>query len=99
MSLLMKQADIVSENNILFIRGKIDFFNVMSVYQESLAFLKDHSPCTIDFSRLLEVNSAGIALIIEWIKYSKAEDKPIVFQGIPQDLIALAKAANIDSLF
>jgi phospholipid transport system transporter-binding protein len=94
----MNKADITCENNTILLSGKVDFFNVMSVYQQSLSFIVAQQAFTIDCTHLQEANSAVIALLIEWIKHAKAIAASITFRGLSPDLLVLAKAANLDDL-
>ncbi len=94
----MKKADITFENNTILLSGKLDFFNVMSVYQKSLNFIKANEVITIDCTHLEEANSATIALMIEWIKRAKEISAPVKFQGVSADIMAIAKAAGLDSI-
>jgi ABC-type transporter Mla MlaB component len=59
-----KYADVTFQNNILSLSGELDFANVMSVYEKSLSYFKQAAELTIDFSRLSQSNSAGLALAV-----------------------------------
>lgn len=76
--------------------GDIDFNNVMMLYQKSLAKLNDH--CVIDFAKLNSSNSAGLALLLGWIKYANHLHKTLIFSNIPSHLLALARIAGIEKI-
>lgn len=95
---MLKQAGITLENNIFFISGDLDFFNVMSVYQTSLPLLEKPSVLHFDFSRLHSSDSAGLALIIEWMKWADTHRKSIQISHFPNNLLSIAKAAGLDQL-
>ncbi len=94
----MNKADITCENNTILLAGKLDFFNVMSVYQQSLSFIKAKQAFVIDCTQLQEANSAVIALLIEWIKLAKVIASPLTLRGLSPEILVLAKAANLDDL-
>lgn len=94
----VKQADITLVNGKWLISGDLSFFNVMSVYQKSLPSLLACKEFDFDFSGLNSSDSGGLALIIEWIKLAKQQNKPIRFSHISDDLLSIAKAAALDQL-
>lgn len=79
--------------------GELDFSNVEAVYQKSLAQWKNSSDICIDFSKLKSANSAGLALMVEWLKLANQQNKTIQFKTVSQDLLAIAKVAGMDKLF
>lgn len=96
--MMKKQADIIGNDQILSIQGALDFSNVMSVYKKSLAQIRLHRELMFDFAKLNSSNSAGLALIIEWIKLSKQQNKIFHFKNLPADILSLAKAAGVDKM-
>lgn len=94
----MKQADITLNHNSFAVSGNLNCFNVMSVYKKSLVQLNNVPALEFDFSAVKSSDSAGLALIIEWIKYAKNSNKPIKFHHLSSHILALAKAAGLDML-
>ncbi len=72
--------------------------NVMSIYEKSLSYLKHHPILIFDFSQVISSDSSGLALMIEWIKYANLHNLPIQFTHLPEDLIAIARAARLEAL-
>lgn len=95
---MTKQADITFQSNIFSLSGELDFSNVMSVYQKSMSHLDHCDEFTVDFSKLKDSNSSGIALIIEWVKFSKRCNKPIHFKSISPGLMSIARAAGLERI-
>jgi phospholipid transport system transporter-binding protein len=95
---MVKLAEIQLRNTTLFISGDLDFTNVMSVYEKSLALTFQCPELIFDFSSLKSTNSAGLTLLIEWIKLSKKQNKSIRFMHLPQEIMSIAKAADIDEM-
>lgn len=90
-----KQADIKFQQGKWVLTGELDFSNVMLLYEKSLLGIKESLELRFDFSQLMASNSAGLALIIEWIKLAKRHAKPIHFEHLPPKLIAIAKVAGM----
>lgn len=94
----LQAADILFKNNQFFLTGDLTFSNVMSVYEKSLPDLYKCLELRFDFSQLKSSDSSGLALIIEWIKFSKQQHRRIQFLHLSKDIMAIAKAAGIDAL-
>lgn len=95
----MKKADITIDNQHIFVKGDIDFTNVMSVYQQSMRKLKPLKQWHFDFSALKSSNSAGLALMVEWMKVARQQNKEIKFKNLSSDLNAIANLAGLTELF
>lgn len=95
---MQKHADITFQNNGFHISGDLNFSNVMSVYNKSLQLFDKHAEWVFDFSQLHSSDSAGLALIIEWIKLAKKTDKKVRFNHLPDGIVSLAKAADMDEI-
>ena len=52
----------------------------------------------VDFSGLLQADSAALAVIIALKRRARAERHPLTFAGLPATLMSLAVAYGIDSL-
>lgn len=95
---MQKNADITILNNRFIISGDLNFSNVMSVYTKSLQQFGQWPEVVFDFSQLKSSDSAGLALIIEWIKLSKRLHKTIRFKNLSAEIMSIAKAAGIDGM-
>lgn len=96
---MKKIADITFKNQQFHIDGDLDFYNVMSVYDKSLSFIHQTSELVFDFSNLNSSDSAGLALIIEWVKLSKELKMPVRFVYLSSDIMSIAKAAGLEGMF
>ncbi len=94
----IKNADIIFQDHQFLVTGDLHFSNVMSLYEKSLPQLRLCSELSFDFSQLTSSDSAGLALIIEWIKFSKKNRKTIQFIHLSNAIVSIAKAAGINNL-
>ena len=63
-----------------------------------LALIPRGSACTIDLSRVTEADSAGLAVLVEWLATAKARGTVIRYQGIPAQILAVARISDLDDL-
>jgi phospholipid transport system transporter-binding protein len=52
----------------------------------------------IDLKQVITTDSAGLALIIEWISLAKRNNVDLQFQNIPNQLLALAKLSDLEQI-
>lgn len=93
-----KQAKVMFENQTFFIQGKLEFSNVMDLYAMNKDELEKSTQLAFDFSDVKSSDSSGLALIIEWIRYAKENNKPIVLKHVSEKLLSLAKVAGLESI-
>ncbi len=93
----MSQLNIIKLNARHFIiEGDLTFATIDQKTLKSFVFLKTAKDVTIDLSQVSSTDSAGLALMIEWIKYSRANRTQIGFKNIPEQLLNLAKLSGFD---
>jgi phospholipid transport system transporter-binding protein len=78
------------------ITGELTFASITKQTANSFNLLKDSDSICIDMAEVSATDSAGLALMIEWIRLSKQQSKHISFKNIPEQLIALAKLSGLD---
>ncbi len=54
------------------------------------------SDIIMDFSQIHNSDSAGLALLIEWIKLSQTTQRHLKFRYLPEQLLTLAKLCGFD---
>jgi len=92
---MFKAADIAFQNERFFISGELCFANVVSVYRKSLLALDKAATLDFDFSQLKSSDSSGLALMLEWTRFAKKNNKPIQFVSVSSELQQIAKTAGL----
>lgn len=86
------------EDQQLFITGDLNFSTVTKLWKASLPLLATLHELKFNLSKVTSANSAGIALLIEWLKYAKREHKTISFANIPASMMSLAVMSGVDKI-
>lgn len=94
----MKKNCMKLEKNILFVPDEINFANVMQVYRVSLKKLNKLPTWQFDFSQIKTTHSVQLAIMLEWIKAARQQNKVIQFFHIPDDLWTVAQDAGLKEL-
>lgn len=88
------QADIIQKDDVFCLSGKLNFDTVMFIYEKGIRLFQQ-ATVIVDFAGLAESNSAGLALIVEWVKWSRSSNKEIFFKSLPPHLHSIAKVSGI----
>ncbi|MBE0469319.1 MAG: STAS domain-containing protein [Methyloprofundus sp.] len=80
------------------LKGHLIFNTINKAVLNTLDFNQAPTSITIDLQQVGEIDSAGLALLIEWIKFAQAHQKKLYFDNIPAQLTALAKLSYISEI-
>lgn len=94
----MSKTGIAIQQDRLIVSGDLDFSTVVIVWNQSLPLIQSLNELNFDLTEVSSSSSAGLALLIEWIKYAKRAKKPIQFTHIPEKLKSIISAAGIDGV-
>lgn len=78
------------------VEGSMTFASIDKKTLKSFKFLKGMDSIRIDLAKVEATDSAGLALMIEWIKLSRLSRIRLSFMNIPEQLLALAKLSGLD---
>jgi phospholipid transport system transporter-binding protein len=79
--------------------GPLTFESVPALCQEG-SQLVSRQPCiTLDLGGITRTDSAGLVLMIEWMRLAKQRNGIIRFRNVPKQLRAIASATGVEHLF
>ncbi len=81
-------------NGDCFVTGALNFTNVPSL---PLA-VPGEGDVTVDLSGVGRVDSAGVALLLEWVREARHRGRALVFRGVPAQLLAIARVSGVDNI-
>jgi phospholipid transport system transporter-binding protein len=94
----IKQANVMIryEQGSAYVEGPLAFDTVMALLPQGFNLLMQHTCVTFDFSNVLQADSAGLALIMEWWRFAKKHAAEVRFANVPEALKALIAVTNLD---
>jgi phospholipid transport system transporter-binding protein len=60
------------------------------------AFAASSGAITLDLSALTRVDSAGLALLIDWLAWARSSSRELKFIALPDSLRALARLSDVE---
>ncbi|WP_150046955.1 MULTISPECIES: STAS domain-containing protein [Methylomonas] len=78
------------------VEGNLTFANIDKHSLQSFRYLKGIDEICIDLAQVKTTDSAGLALMIEWIRHSRMIRARLTFKNVPEQLLALARLSGLD---
>ena len=78
--------------------GSLTFATVTAVLEESKELFGEMRVIELDLSKVVEGDSAGLALLLEWINWARAYGREIRYSGIPAPILAIARISEVEEL-
>ncbi|MBA3581647.1 MAG: STAS domain-containing protein [Gammaproteobacteria bacterium] len=75
--------------------GELNFVSVAELCEKIQPLLAAHALITINLVNVTQANSAGLALLLEWLKRAALAQKKLQFKNIPVNLKNIAEASGV----
>ena len=78
--------------------GAMTFRTVERILREGEQLFEAHTRLEIDLSGVEKADSAGLALLLEWITWANHTVREIRFTGMPERVLAIARTTEVEAL-
>jgi phospholipid transport system transporter-binding protein len=78
--------------------GSLHFTTVSALLTAGVEAINGAGAAVIDLSDVVASDSAGLALLIEWLSIAKAAGRSLRFENIPTQLQQLARLSEVEEL-
>lgn len=80
------------------LQGEMSFDTAERILKASEKPFEEHTQIEIDLSGVTDSDSAGLALLLEWVTWANHTVREIRFEGMPERVMAIAKTTEVDGL-
>ena len=82
------------------VSGELSFNTVNALLAESRQsiFAQHSAELVLDLGGISRADSAGLALLLQWMRMARASDRKIHFHHLPEQLLAIARAGELEPL-
>lgn len=80
------------------LEGPLDFTTVTALAKSGAALLKREAILDIDLAGVSASNSAGLALLLEWLDIAQSRGARVTYHNPPDSLARIAAVSNLDWL-
>jgi len=78
--------------------GEMSFDTTERILKESEEPFEEHTQLEIDLSGVTLSDSAGLALLLEWVTWANHTVREIRFTGMPERVLAIARTTEVEQL-
>ncbi|MCX4190482.1 STAS domain-containing protein [Methylophaga sp. OBS3] len=82
----------------LRVSGDLTLDAVQDYIDQSKSAFKELATINVDLSEVKKSDSAGLALLLRWMREARASDKQIIFMQMPAQMLAMAEASGLDAI-
>ncbi len=93
---MMSLALTVKSAEYVVLSGDLTFATINKKTVQMIDLKKMNQALVVDLAEINNSDSAGLALLIEWLKMSQKGQKQLSFKNIPQQLLTLAKLSGFN---
>ena len=80
------------------LQGELGFDSVSAVLQHAGANMLVSGRLEVDLNGVSRADSAGLALLVEWLRESEKAGNEIAFINVPQQLLSIARVCGLDEI-
>jgi len=80
------------------VNGVLHFATVAALLQPGTEAIGSGHAAVIDLAGVSDSDSAGLALLIEWLSIAKAASRSLKYENIPAQLHQLARLSEVEDL-
>lgn len=77
------------------LEGDVSFSTVMHLLHESRSKFEHEPNIRLDLSGVEHIDSAGLALVIEWMREARQREQALEIKSAPERLVALARICDV----
>jgi phospholipid transport system transporter-binding protein len=80
------------------VSGELNFATVTDLLLQSREMFAGESSIELDLSGVTHADSAGLSLLIEWLRQARLQGRQLRYVALPAQLSALAGISEVDGL-
>lgn len=80
------------------VRGTLGFATARAIFERSHRLFDGVAVIKVDFSGVSHADSAGLALLLEWVSWARAVGHEIRFFDVPPQIRAVAQISEVEGI-
>jgi phospholipid transport system transporter-binding protein len=78
--------------------GLLDFATAADALRAGLGLMTGDRAWTIDLSGVTAGDSAGLAVLVEWMSAARARGTSVRYESVPAQIVAIARISDLEEL-
>lgn len=95
----MADAQLVeNDDGSWLLQGELGYLSVPSVLQHAGVNMLGKEQIKVDLKGVTRADSAGLALLVEWLRESESAGNSIEFVNVPAQLLSIARVCGLEEI-
>lgn len=94
----MSQAVLLTATDTWKIQGDLTFETTPELFNSAREAMHERMPVCIDLGSVERVESAGVALMLDWIRVARTRDQTLQFSNVPGHMLSIAELCGVSHL-
>ena len=90
------QVILTGQDGQFALTGVLSFQTVPAVWRQGLNMFEGDQDIHLDLKNVSRSDSAGLVLLIEWLRHLRNQDRDFSFTNVPQQMLAIARVSSLD---
>lgn len=87
------------DESTIFINGDLTLGTVNQLWSHSLPFFSNiNTPIYVNLEKVKKGDSAGVALLIAWVRLAQRQNKKVYFVHLPEQMLATIQVSGLTEL-
>ena len=84
----------------IVVTGELTFATARDARQLGVLVLESSRAerLVIDCAAVSRADSAGLAVLLDWLAWGRRQSRPLALENLPQSLVAIARISEVDGL-
>lgn len=97
---MTERAELTASADVLAVTGVLGFESVVGLEGRGVQWLREEAAasCAIDLGAVTYSSSAGLALLLAWLRAARQAGKRLRIRNMPAGMAALARVGGLDEL-
>lgn len=78
--------------------GQLDFSTASRALRSGIEAIGDACDQVVDLSGVTEGDSAGVAVLVEWVSIAVAAGVELRYENVPPQMLAIARISDLEDL-
>ncbi len=78
--------------------GELSFQSVPDLSGQIATLLQQDTELVIRLDKVSRADSAGVAMLLEWLRLARQQGKSLQFVDIPEQMLAIVRVSGLDSI-
>ena len=80
------------------VRSDLTFESATAILSQSKQLFADCQRISIDMSDVQDADSAGLALLLEWVSWARHNERKIEYENVPKQILAIAQISEVTEI-